>query len=145
MMIRQATEQDAEHLVSLLAQMGYSMSLASMKQRIIAHNTKNHKLMLAIKDDKIAGLIAFGCYEHFRLEGCCCHIDTLVVDKEYRGCGIGKQLMAVAEQFAINQGAKTMELLTANHRKATGTHAFYESLGYKDHAQWDYTYFAKEI
>ncbi len=145
MVIREATESDATQLVPLLAQMGYTLSLHSMKDRIAVFNKQGHKLMLAVQGTVIVGLIAFGCYEHFRLEGCCCHIDTLVVDKNHRGCGIGKQLIAVAEKYAADQGAKTIELITANHRKVTGTHSFYESLAYKDHAKLDYTYFGKEI
>ncbi len=145
MIIRDATEVDAGQLVPLLAQMGYQMSLEAMKIRICAYSTKKHKLMLATKADKVVGLIAFGCYEHFRLEGSCCHIDTLVVDKNHRGCGIGKQLIAMAEKYAIEQGAKTIELITANRRRSDGTHAFYESLAYKDHNSLDYTYFGKEI
>jgi GNAT superfamily N-acetyltransferase len=146
MIIRNAKEKDASQLITLLMQMGpkYEMNLKNMKGRIAAFNSKGHQIVVAEQDDIIIGLIAFGCYEQFRIPGSCCHIDTLVVDKNHKGKGIGKQLVMEAEKYAQEQGAITMELITANFRRSSGTHAFYESLGYKDHLVLDYSYFSKE-
>jgi len=52
--------------------------------------------------------------------------------------------MAEAEKYAVEHGAIVIELITANHRRKSGTHTFYESLGYKDHSVLDYSYFAKD-
>lgn len=146
MKIRNATENDAAQLTTLLAQMGskFEMSLKAMTERISAFNSKGHQILVAEMNDSIIGLIAFGCYEQFRISGSCCHIDTLVIDSKYRGQGVGKKLIASAEKYATEYGAITIELITANFRRNSGTHSFYKSLGYKDHLTLDYSYFSKE-
>lgn len=146
MNIRHATPNDAEALQSLLEQMGsnYKRSLDEISARIAAFDREHNELLVAIENDIIMGVIAFGCYEQFRLQGCCCHIDTLVVDAKHRGKGIGKQLLLKAEEYARLHGATEIELTTANFRQVTGTHAFYKSSGYKDHLEIDCTYFVKE-
>ena len=146
MLTRNVKESDASQLATLLEQMGskFKMSLKEMQGRIAAFNSKGHQIIVAEQEGFIRGVIAFGCYEQFRIPGSCCHIDTLVIDKNYRGKGIGKLLIESAEKYAAEHGALIIELITANHRKSSGTHAFYESLGYKDHIALDYSYFAKE-
>ena len=143
MILRNASENDADQLIALMFQMGYKMNLEQIQSRIASFSIKNHCIIVAELNNMIVGLIAFGCYEQF-IAGRCCHIDTLVVHEDFRGRGIGKQLIAFTEKYAIEQDVSVMELITANHRKSSGTHAFYESLGYKDHLAYDYSYFAKE-
>lgn len=144
--IRTAKKEDAPQLVILLAQMGdvYHRTIDELENRILSFNKERHQLLIAEDNDRIIGLIAFGCYEQFRLQGCCCHIDTLVVDKDYRGKGAGKALVEIAEQYAKKQGATEIELTTANYRKAHGTHNFYKAIGYSDHLDIDCTYFVKQ-
>jgi GNAT superfamily N-acetyltransferase len=146
MIIRNAKKEDAAQLAGLLAQMGtkFEMNQKAIEERVAAFAKNDHQIMVAEKGNLIVGVIAYGCYEQFRLSGSCCHIDTLVVDKNYRGKSIGKQLMAVAEKFASDNGAIIIELITANHRKSSGTHAFYKALGYKDNQDLDYSCFSKD-
>ena len=144
--IRAATQEDAPELVVLLAQMGdeYQRSVEELENRIASFNKARHQLLVAEDNNKIVGFIAFGCYEQFRLQGCCCHIDTLVVDKSCRGKGVGKALVQIAEQYAKQEGATEIELTTANYRRAHGTHDFYKAIGYLDHQDIDCSYFVKQ-
>ncbi len=144
MEIRDAKPCDASQLILLLAQMGYTLTLQEMEARIQAFTAERHRLLVIDDGPKVIAAIAFGCYEQLRLTGNCCHIDTLVVDKNHRAQGLGKQLIALAEQYAIAHGAKNIELISANHRKKDGTHAFYEALDYENHIALDCAYFAKE-
>lgn len=146
MKIRHAAQQDAPILRTLLAQMGenYQRSIEEIENRIQSFVSARHQLLVAEIDGVIVGFIAFGCYEQFRLQGCCCHIDTLVVDKACRGQGVGKALINVAEQYAKTEGATEIELTTANYRRAHGTHAFYKAIGYQDHIDIDCSYFVKQ-
>ncbi len=145
-LIRKAEKQDAPSLQKLLAQMGenYQRTINQIEERITSFNAPMHELLIAEKEGEILGLIAFGCYHQFRLQGCCCHIDTLVVDKASRGLGIGKMLIQKAEEYAQKKEATEIELTTANYRRAHGTHAFYKSIGYRDHLEIDCTYFVKQ-
>ena len=146
MIIRHATMQDAGALRNLLAQMGsnYERSVDDITNRLSAFERSEDQLLVAEVDNQLVGVIAFGCYQQFRLQGCCCHIDTLVIDAPSRGKGIGKQLMLKAEAYAREHGATEIETTSANHRILDGTHAFYKSLGYKNHIDIDCAYFAKE-
>jgi GNAT superfamily N-acetyltransferase len=69
---------------------------------------------------------------------------SMIIDKMYRGSGVGKQLMQMAEKYAAENGCVSVELITANHRRKDDAHAFYEKRGYQDHLERDYTYFSKE-
>lgn len=145
MIIRKSKKSDAPALMHLLAQMGstYVRTLEQIENRIDTFEHGDDQLLVAEIDHAIVGVIAFGCYEQFRLQGCCCHIDTLVIDAPYRGQGIGKKLLQHAETYAIKKGATEIETTSANHRIADGTHAFYKALGYKNHLDIDCAYFAK--
>lgn len=145
--IRNAIKNDAEQLKDLVGQMGscYETNLKDIKDRILAFNCRGHQILIAEQHGFILGVIAFGCYEQLRVSGRCCHIDTLVIDGKHRKKGVGKLLIAAVEKYAIEYGAVTIELITANLRKITGTHDFYQSLGYKNHEILDYSYFAKTL
>lgn len=146
MIIRDAAKNDAPALAILLAQMGsvYKRTAEEIENRIDTFKNSEDQLLVAETDNKVVGVIAFGCYDQFRLQGCCCHIDTLVIDAPYRGKGVGKKLMAQAEAYAHKRGATEIETTSANHRIIDGTHAFYKALGYKNHIDIDCAYFAKE-
>ncbi len=145
MHIRKATVDDAVYLVALLAQMGYTWTESSMRERIELFDAccDNH-MMVVENEGAVVAAVAFGYFELLRLPACACHIDTLVVDAAHRGHGLGKQLIALVEGHARSKGAQVIELISANHRKKDGTHAFYEALDYKNHQCLDLAYFAKE-
>ncbi len=148
MHIRPATLEDAPVLQKLLRQLGpeYTRNLKEIENRIQAFTElPRQQLLLAVNDaQNIMGMIAFGFYEQFRLQGCCCHIDTLVIDSAYRGQGVGKFLVEVAEKQSSKEEATEIELTTANYRKAHGTHDFYTSIGYANHSDIDCSYFVKQ-
>lgn len=143
MNIRLANLDDAPALITLLSQLGYQMSLEQMRDRIEAFQARHHQLLVVEADKSIMAAIAFGCYQQLRTPTGCCHIDALIVSDKHRGRGLGKILVARAEAYAKAVGAGTVELISANHRKKTGTHAFYDSLGYQNHDEMDLAYFAK--
>lgn len=64
-----------------------------------------------------------------KVGGMSCEIDTLIVDEEARGLGIGQRLIAAAEDEARNRRAVNMrvDVLIANERGV----AFYEREGYE--------------
>lgn len=144
MIVRDANINDTLQLCQLLIQLNYDMDSDTMRERIEAFQKDRHHLLVIEKNQQIIAAIAFACYEQLRLPGCCCHIDALIIDQEYRGQGLGKKLVASAETYAQQYGAETIELKSANHRIKTGTHAFYIGLGYQNHVGLDCAYFAKE-
>ena len=55
-------------------------------------------------------------------------ISALVVGSQFKGHGIGKSLVAEAEEFAWENGCARIEI-TSGERRADA-HAFYEAVGY---------------
>jgi len=58
----------------------------------------------------------------------CGIVEAVFVHPDHRGRGVGKRLMARAEEMARAAGCRTLEL-TSNKARA-GAHAFYEGLGF---------------
>ncbi len=67
-----------------------------------------------------------------KVGGTSCEIETLVVEDQARGHGVGAGLLAVAEEEARHRGAVNMrvDVLIANERGV----AFYEREGYETFA-----------
>ena len=53
-------------------------------------------------------------------------LGRMAILKEYRGCGLGKLMMAKACEIAISEGISEIELSSQEH-----TSGFYEKLGFK--------------
>ncbi|WP_445946965.1 GNAT family N-acetyltransferase [Shewanella sp.] len=62
-----------------------------------------------------------------------CIIELLWLSKETRGSGVGRQLMAAAEAFAIEKGFSYMRTETLSFQAKP----FYEKLGYKVYGELD--------
>ncbi|WP_369421124.1 hypothetical protein [Coxiella-like endosymbiont] len=54
-------------------------------------------------------------------------------------------MLALAEKYRIEHRSNIMELITYNHRRESGTYAFYESLGYKYYLVLNYLLFRKKF
>jgi glucosamine-phosphate N-acetyltransferase len=65
-------------------------------------------------------------------EGTVGHIDELIVRHEYRGRGIGTQLLSCLEALAKERKCRRVELDSAHHRKEA--HRFYEQRGFHNRA-----------
>ncbi|RCV88358.1 GNAT family N-acetyltransferase [Billgrantia montanilacus] len=62
------------------------------------------------------------------------HIATIVITEHYRGKGLGRKLMAVAEEYAKGKGAQDIKLeVMAFNTRAVG---FYRDLGYENFSHW---------
>lgn len=60
------------------------------------------------------------------------HIDELIVEEKYRGCGLGRQLLNEIIAHAKQRGCARVELDSAFHRKKA--HHFYERHGFENRA-----------
>src|SRR5262245_11067890 len=98
--IRSITEQDAEAVNSLSAQLGYKMpveqTLANIKSVL---STRGHNAFVALHEKKIIGWI--GVAEALQIESApFSEIRGLIVDENYRGHGIGKLLIEKVKQWS---------------------------------------------
>ena len=130
MQTRLAQTSDAAALNDLLQQLGYPQGDAETTAGRIQTwgDDPASAAYVAEADGQVLGVIAVHTCPFFERAGSWGRIVALVIDEHARGKGVGGQLVAAAEEFAINRGCLRMEV-TSNDRR-TDAHAFYQARGY---------------
>ena len=128
--LRSAAESDAHAVTALTAQLGYAVSEPEVSERLARIVTRDaERFVVAEIDRRVVGwLHAVECdyvdAERFVT------IAGLVVDRDYRGQGIGRLLLECGEAWAANRGFAIVRLASSVGR--SGAHRFYERLGYRN-------------
>ncbi|MQM37631.1 hypothetical protein KBTX_01632 [wastewater metagenome] len=81
-----------------------------------------HDVFVAVADDVVAGVLVLVAEPH------ACLLDNVAVDPGMQGRGIGRRLLAWAEQWARERGYAAIRLYT--HERMTENQALYARLGY---------------
>lgn len=129
--IRKAKTSDAEVLSDLFVEfMGTSSDTEKMKTVLdqIEQNPQYY-IPVACDGEKVVGvamgIVCFdicGTCEPFML------VEDVVVAPDYRGMGIGRQIMQSIENFGRENKCKYVILVS--EAKRTDSHKFYDSIGY---------------
>jgi ribosomal protein S18 acetylase RimI-like enzyme len=128
--IRAAEMNDAAALAQLMCELGYETTESEMQirmERIAAD--ERYRTFVAVRDGKVCGMIGTLTslsYEHNDLGG---RILALVTSKTIRRHGIGRALVATAENDFAQRGIRRVALNTRLARE--DAHKFYELLGYE--------------
>ena len=87
-------------------------------------------VLVARSDDEVVGFVRFLYRE--KPWGISCEIETLVVDEDWRGAGIGTRLLEATEVAAVAKGVRGIraDILVGNDEGA----AFWQARGYKNFA-----------
>ena len=113
-----------------MVDLGYETTAAEMEGRLRAIlPLPAYQTFVAIVDDRVCGMIGTVVqqgYEHNDLGG---RILALVISHAVRRRGVGKILVAAAEENFARQGVRRIALDTRLTRE--DAHQFYEALGYK--------------
>ena len=132
MQIRKATKEDAGQIAKVLASF-YNMGEEEAKKAFFNEAKKNHSYIVAEDDGKIIGLTTWlmhGLPKHQLAE-----LDRIVVLKEARSKGIGKQLVNElikdANKAYGEHGFRLRKLYLLTHADNKEAHAFYERVGFK--------------
>lgn len=145
LIFREVRIEDATFLVLLMEQLGYRISESEIKENIQHYKGReDQKAWVAEKAGKVVGCVAIAITNYFHRTGRFLRVITMVTDQEQRRSGIGKKLMHMAEQYAVDQGCGHVELTSGMHRAAFGSHDFYHSLGYEE-LNSTKKYFAKQV
>ena len=128
--IRVAEINDAAALAQLMCELGYETTKSEMQMRMekIASD-RCYRTFVAVLDGKVCGMIgtlACPSYEHNDPGGRILALATLVT---MRRRGIGRALIATAENDFAQRGIRRIALNTRLARE--DAHKFYESLGYE--------------
>lgn len=99
--IRIATMSDARDLLPLMEQLGYPQNAQDFEKRLeIFMGKEGYGVAVAEKANEIIGLAAWSKTTLLVSPKTRIHIEGLVVNKQYRGQGIGKALLNFVENIA---------------------------------------------
>lgn len=128
MQIRKAEEGDASALVGLMAELGYSHTIESIKENMKGVENRGGSVFVAVLNGSVLGCIC--AIIDVRLAGGeCGEIVSVIVAQEHRGKGIGKKLIKHAEAWL---GTKTGSIRIRANALRQEAHEFYKSLGYEE-------------
>ncbi len=129
--IRKAGQGDIAALCALMGEMNYPISEAHMNSRLkFVAESAIDSLFVCEEDGGVLGLLGFRIRENIEEESRFGEISALVVNREDRRKGVGRFMMAYAEQLAKELECKGMWLVSGFPR-AEEAHRFYKGLGYQ--------------
>jgi ribosomal protein S18 acetylase RimI-like enzyme len=144
--IRKATTLDVPDMVPLMEQLGYPVQESELRSRIQKFiQNPGYWVAVSCIDEQICGLIAWSKSSLFVLDKTRFHVEAIVVSNEFRGWGIGKQLMLYLEKFAADYSPVIIDLTSGLRRAGEGTNDFYKKLGYKNEGHMAKLYLRKEL
>jgi predicted N-acetyltransferase YhbS len=128
--IRRASVGDAQQIATLCEELGYAATAAVLAERLQAFaKASTDFIAVAENGGEISGWIqAHSC--HVLESGFRAEIVGLIVSNSARRQGIGRQLVAAAEEWARQIGAPAI-VVRSNVARAE-SHAFYPALGYAE-------------
>lgn len=129
--LRVAACGDAEILTQLMRKLSYPTTPSVMREQLESReNDPNYRTYLAERNGKPVGMIALRLIAARGSEGKTAQIAGLIVDEDCRGCGIGRQLVRQAEEWAAQSGCRTLFLTGINREDRLGAHEFYRNAGF---------------
>jgi GNAT superfamily N-acetyltransferase len=128
MTLRPATTDDAEAIAALFTDEGYPAGPSDIAERLARFGPPDGSVIVAEHDGGLLGFVAMHALPRFEHGDSIVRILALVVDAGARERGVGRALIAAAEQMGTDRGAAFVEL-TAGHHRPDARH-LYESLGY---------------
>ncbi|MGH7618574.1 MAG: GNAT family N-acetyltransferase [Gemmatimonadaceae bacterium] len=127
--VRPAERDDSAAIARLCTQLGYPAQPSDIPARLAQlSDDPAVRALVAVDDGSVVGLITTHARHTMNHPAPLAQITLLVVDETCRGRGIGRALVAAAEDWARENGCKRIVVTTALRR--AGAHAFYESVNY---------------
>ncbi|MCM1566876.1 MAG: GNAT family N-acetyltransferase [Dehalobacter sp. 4CP] len=100
--------------------------------KMMLNDSMNRCVMVAELGKKIVGMVTCQLLISTAEGGQVAVIEDLIVNREYQGNGIGKQLLSSIEDWAVEKGATRLQLLA--DKTNTPALNFYKKIGW-DHTQ----------
>jgi GNAT superfamily N-acetyltransferase len=122
--------EDAAAVADLTTQLGYPSSASDISRRFEHIQARRDSRLLVAEDISraIVGWIHVQALYALEADGRA-EIWGLVVSESARRTGIGRLLIEAAEEWAVAQGFNVMGV--RSNRLRTGSHEFYQHLGYE--------------
>jgi len=127
-MIRPATKDDMCAVYELIRQLStHDFSKAQFIDCYL-NNIERGQVLVYEKGFIVCGCLVFNIHYYLHFSRKSAEIVNIVVDKNLRGQGIGKELLAFFEQLALEKGCICLEADSGRHREAA--HRFYLREGF---------------
>jgi len=134
--IRVATKEDARAIENMIFEWSKeqwsSWQVERFKTILQALEDKNHLILVSTSPKGIVGILHLIFYPDVVTGSLNCHLNFLLVKKEYRKGGIGRSLMDEAVRQARKRSANEMHVDTIFENAAH----FYRNYGFKDDGVW---------
>lgn len=129
--IRKVRMNDAEAMTHIMSELGYRTSLENMVARMerIASDPA-HCTFVADLDGEVVGMIHLRTVLSYLNDNVSAQVSTLITKSEFRGKGVGTELMYSGEQWAKEQGAQSLLLNSGIKKDREDAHQFYENRGF---------------
>lgn len=126
LVVRRLASQEITMAYPVIAQLR-TLDMAAFEQAVLRQMAAGYELIGAFEAGKLVGVIGLRPV-HTLARGAFLHVDDLVVDAACRGRGIGRALMAYAQDVATARGMGSV-FLDARDTAVP----FYEQLGFELH------------
>ncbi len=129
--IRPVAEGDLPAVAALVEELGYPTTIDQMRARLdrIARHP-DHATLIAVADGRVVGMVGAFLTPSYEQDEPVGRLTAMVVSEPMQGRGIGARLVAAAEDWVRDRGARLMML--NSHSRRAGAHAFYRRLGYAE-------------
>ena len=127
--IRPAAASDADAIAALFTDEGYPAGPSDIVERLGRFASAHSQVLVAEHEGAILGFIAIHAMPRFEHDDRIVRILALVVDAGARERGVGRGLIAAAEEIAGELDAAFIEITAAHHRPEA--RHLYEMLGYE--------------
>jgi len=127
--VRPMAAADTSHVADLTTQLGYPTSPDETTERFapIVARPDDHAVFIADDGERAIGWVHVELLPSLA-SGLHANIGGLVVDEGHRSDGVGAELLAAAEAWAVEHGASRMTVRSRIARERA--HRFYEREGY---------------
>jgi GNAT superfamily N-acetyltransferase len=129
LVVRAAEIGDAAALAGLMGELGYETRASEMEMRMeFIRKDPRYQTFVAVHQGEVCGMIGTICgysYERNEMGG---RILALSVTEKMRGGGVGRRLIAAAENDFAARNIRNVAVNTRFEREKA--HQFYDALGY---------------
>jgi GNAT superfamily N-acetyltransferase len=130
--VRDAITEDVSQLSTLITQLGYPCTTEEVQIRFDnVKQSPDYRTLVITDGDAVIGMAGLVKGFWYEKNGTYIRILAFVVNEQYRGRGVGKQLIKAVEDWAAELGCNSVILSSGNRDERIGAHHFYKGLGYE--------------
>lgn len=129
--IRDYEQKDLAAITELTNQLGYPTTTEEMQSRMDAIAVcRYYRTLVAEVDHRVVGYAGLAQGHYWEKSGTFLRVQALVIHKDHRKAGIGKQLPDAAAAHARAAGAGALLLNSGNRPERKAAHLFYPKMGF---------------